>query len=505
MSKPHKTIVLGPPGTGKTTKLLNIVELELKKVKPNKIAFLSFTRKAIEEAAGRACQKFNFDREDLPWFRTLHSFAYRCTSKSREDIFDRNHCIELGKSLGLFIGYGNNNEEGYSQADTNVGTCMLFIENLSRIKQEPIEQTWREYRDQRIELRKLLWFRERFKQYKEEHGLSDFTDLLEEMVGPYRHHIPTLDVVIVDEAQDLSRLQWKMIEALCEKAKRVYIAGDDDQAIYTWSGADIKTFLSLKVQKSIVLDLSYRLPPPVFELSKVLAARISTRYEKKFNPREAEGSVVRTFDVSSVPLEEGNWLVLSRNRCFSEEMAGYMIQRGIHFSCPFANPISDDVMDGIIAWEALRKGESIPVERARMAYRYLKSGTGVARGFKTLDGLDDGSKVSLAQLKQSFGLRTEDIWHKALERITMVEREYLISILRKHEKIRKPRVHVGTIHGSKGGEADNVLLTVDITRRVQENADRDADLEHRVFYVGATRAKKNLFVLCPTTERYYQV
>ena len=59
---------------------------------------------------------------------------------------------------------------------------------------------------------------------------------------------PKFDVAFVDEAQDLSMIQWKMFNIIKENSKYVILAGDDDQAIYGWAGADVKNF-SKKFQK----------------------------------------------------------------------------------------------------------------------------------------------------------------------------------------------------------------------------------------------------------------
>ena len=67
-----KTIVLGPPGTGKTTTLLNLLEDYLKKTDPNRIGYFAFTQKAANEARERAMERFNLSEDDLPYFRTLH-------------------------------------------------------------------------------------------------------------------------------------------------------------------------------------------------------------------------------------------------------------------------------------------------------------------------------------------------------------------------------------------------------------------------------------------------
>ena len=73
-----KTIILGPPGTGKTTTLLNLVDEFIQDgVRPKQIGYFSFTKKAATEAASRAADKFSLDIDnDLTFFRTLHSYAF---------------------------------------------------------------------------------------------------------------------------------------------------------------------------------------------------------------------------------------------------------------------------------------------------------------------------------------------------------------------------------------------------------------------------------------------
>ena len=68
---------------------------------------------------------------------------------------------------------------------------------------------------------------------------------------------PSFDLMIIDEAQDLTPLQWKFVYKLGEKAKRIYLAGDDDQAIYEWNGADVKSFQNFP-GKDVVLKYSHR-------------------------------------------------------------------------------------------------------------------------------------------------------------------------------------------------------------------------------------------------------
>ena len=87
MSQNKETAIYGPPGTGKTTKLLEIMENAIAEgTNPERIAFLSFTKKAAQEAIDRACLKFNLDQKYFPHFRTLHSLAFRWVGMKAEDV-----------------------------------------------------------------------------------------------------------------------------------------------------------------------------------------------------------------------------------------------------------------------------------------------------------------------------------------------------------------------------------------------------------------------------------
>ena len=96
-----KTIILGPPGTGKTTTLLNLVDEFIQKgVRPRQIGYFSFTRKAANEAAERAAKKFELDKDtDLENFRTLHSFAFEKLGMSREKMMSQQTTKSLARSV----------------------------------------------------------------------------------------------------------------------------------------------------------------------------------------------------------------------------------------------------------------------------------------------------------------------------------------------------------------------------------------------------------------------
>jgi DNA helicase-2/ATP-dependent DNA helicase PcrA len=90
------------------------------------------------------------------------------------------------------------------------------------------------------------------------------------------------------------------------------------------------------------------------------------------------------------------------------------------------------------------------------------------------------------------------IWHEAMDKLPDSERAYVTALLRRGEKFNStPRITLSTIHGSKGGEADNVVLFTDISPSASKAAEQDPDELHRVFYVGVTRTKQNLYLIEP--------
>ena len=112
---------------------------------------------------------------------------------------------------------------------------------------------------------------------------------------------------------------------------------------------------------------------------------------------------------------------------------------------------------------------------------------------------------SMGKLRKHHGLLVDSIWHESFDRVGAQEKEYLISCLRKEEKFTSPRIKLSTIHAAKGGEADNVLLMTDIANSTWKELGRDADNENRTFYVAVTRARKNLCIIQPMTNKFYQI
>jgi DNA helicase-2/ATP-dependent DNA helicase PcrA len=338
-----------------------------------------------------------------------------------------------------------------------------------------------------------------YRHYKEANQLIDFTDLLELIVAePQR--LPTLEVLIIDESQDLSRLQWDLVQALCQRSQRAFLAGDDDQAVYTWAGADVKSFLDFEGEIT-VLEQSYRVPAKVHALAGDIVKRIRKRQPKIWHPRDYDGDVKYYNDFEHVDISSGDWLVMASTNYMLNEMHGWIKSQGLLFERHGQRSIPEAVLTAVLGWETLRKGKEIPFQIVRLVYKYLGSDF-IKRGYKQLKDADQESMYTLDKLKENHGLLTDAIWHEALTKIGEDKRDYIIALLRRGTRISgKAPIRLSTIHGAKGGEADNVLLLTDLSTKFAKEYERNADDIHRLFYVGVTRARKSLHIVLPKNEQ----
>jgi hypothetical protein len=270
--------------------------------------------------------------------------------------------------------------------------------------------------------------------------------------------------------------------------------------IYTWAGADVDSFLALEGNVRI-LDQSYRVPSKIHAFADRVVNRIRKRQPKIWEPRTDVGAIVFHNDFRHVDITQGEWLVLAATNYMLTDMHEWIKSQGLLFERHGQRSIPEAVLHAVVGWERLRKGQEVPFETVKIIYKYLDAKF-VKHGHKGLKTASMDAMYTHGSLTTNHGLLTDAIWHEALTKIGEDKRNYLIALLRRGVKLTgKVPIKLSTIHGAKGGEADNVLLLSDLSTKFAKEYERNSDDINRLFYVGITRAKETLHIVLPKNEQ----
>jgi len=303
---------------------------------------------------------------------------------------------------------------------------------------------------------------------------------------------PKFDVVFIDEAQDLSNMQWDMAKTIWNKTEDSFIAGDDDQAIFRWAGADVDSFIA---QKGLMMPLqqSYRIPAKVHNLAMGLINRVKKRIDKSWSPRTHEGALSRYDDFEQVDMSSGEWLVLARTKYMLDQLEPTLYLNGYYYQNKFRKTREHKLHVAAVDWEHLRQGQLLKYDQIENISSYIDSWDN-----KKMKGMAKESFYGIDQLKKDYGLNVDSVWFEAFNGAPSRDVSYLRKMRKNGEKLNEaPRITLSTIHGAKGGEAENVVLLTDLSLNTMKSYEQNPDDENRLFYVGATRTKEHLHIIEP--------
>jgi superfamily I DNA/RNA helicase len=489
-------------------------------LKPSEIAFVSFTKAAINEARKRVSNQYFVAGDDLRYFGTLHSMAYRSLALSRTQVVGGKKWGEFCRSVDLRYSSSDGipdddllepigNEEGdiLRRFHDWRRSCELEMESaLKQFDPGPFDG-WSRAR--------AIWFTRVFEEWKTAEGLYDFCDFLTELAASGWH--PPVRVLIVDESQDLSPIQRRIVLAWAQEIGNLLLAYDPNQTIFEFQGADPRWLLDLAGTREF-LNQSFRVPKRPAKISQRIINRNSIRYDNEWAGTDAPGDVRFDADfdqtIRACAADDETWYFLARNRYFLARYSDALMDAGV----PFVNLRGHTPRPGMGTVCAYRLAQGEQVRLADFAH--------FAEDTPQKDWWERGAKADLARRAAEtpeacitreqvgeFGARAP--LHNCLASANTctvplkTAEEKKRFHLRVYQRLgldgltRPPRVTVSTIHGVKGGEARNVVIDPQMTRRTAEGFDSDPESERRVWYVGASRTQNRLIVLDPARSAFY--
>ena len=312
-------LVLAGPGSGKTLTIVNRVKylIEKQKVRPEEILVVTFTRFAAAEMKSRLCLVMG--KRDLPvTVGTFHGiyygilkWAYRMNqenilsetekyqilrgviNKERMEIFDEEDFIQ---DIVAEIGKVKNNRIPLEE----------FVSE--KCSADAFRNIYRNYERHRKELKKI-----------------DFDDMLVLCYELFRSRPDVLAqwqkkfrYVLIDEFQDINRIQYDVIRMLTQPENNLFVVGDDDQAIYGFRGADSELMLGFGKDfpdaKQILLGMNYRSTANIVQNSLKLIENNVERYSKKLEANREGGSCLHIQEVKD-PVEEAEYVLEEIQKC----------------------------------------------------------------------------------------------------------------------------------------------------------------------------------------------
>ena len=504
-----RTIIPGPPGTGKTYRLVNhylTKEINDLHTNPKKIIYVTFSNAAADEAN----ERINYP---LLYISTLHHLGTReCNIDTSTQLLKDRKWKQFTSQSQICRGMKFETKKDIYGNTIHQNPHMRIITYARSKKINLIEAALQLDLHHSVDLWLTEQIEEDLKNYKEQTGMIEFSDMIIKFVEEDKRL--ALDAIFLDEAQDLSPLQWDMFFHIEEQCKRSYIAGDDDQTIYSFQGADPGIFIGLKrnTTESFVFDnqvYSHRVPRKIHAKALEILKHINERLDKPWEARDEEGTYEENCLLRDFDFKKDDWMILAQTNAQLKEPAQYLNDLNLRFKGGQNELLPADLLKAYRIWTRLNSGASVSGEEAKHVIKNFLRKTQVKHGFGEGKLLDTAYTVTLENLQKDHGLLVAGSWEHL--HMSDEQKNYIKLLLKNGDNLTTDsKIELSTIHGAKGRECKNVILYIDFGSEDENDflareADKDPDKIHRLYFVGVTRAKQNLYIMESTQTNFYNI
>lgn len=521
--------VIAGAGSGKTSCITAKIVYEVNRgMDPKRILALTFTKKAGQELRHRLKAQLG-DRADLIFAGTFHSFAHQWLCKKLNYTMITDHDVQ-DILAGLI-----EEQTQVSMKANDLHSLLGYHRNLMKpytADIAPVAQA--------------------FKAFKLNNNLKDFDDLLEDFLTLLKKDFFKFDfdLIVVDEAQDNSKLQNEITKQLLKQNANLFIVGDFAQSIYAWRGADPQSFLEWKNLgcKDFPLAINYRSTSEVLKVAnRVLKQLESDATVELVSVKEGDAPKAKIIKVGDTE-DETNYIlnkiqelqgqgypmkniaVLYRSHYISNNLQMKLSNFRIPFTVwsgqnSIKAPYIQDVMcflrayvnpKDVVAWQRVfrllpRIGKVTGSKMAeQVAGTHINSAPlpETAKPIKTI--FANRNPISFIEAIKSFYLPIvrENYPEKARD-ISVIKfldyakdqddlGKFVTDIMFSENAENETNgVTLTTIHSAKGLEWDTVFVMGIYDGVFPTFKNPLLDEELRLFYVAVTRAKTNLYCMFP--------
>ena len=550
-----KIRIAGPPGTGKTTKLVEIYYKHLvENYSPTDMIVISHTNTAANHIRDKIYKDESIDDFQKKTGHEIFHLVKQSKASLEENVttvhkFCKNRVkgkafliedYDILKTLyPMFDKYTSNKKFNSIQGLFAIHPFFRFISFAKDNGQEILDYyrslTFEEKEDYQYTAEELIKMQEHYIKFKTNEKINgrttkiiDFQDMVEDFYNNKEESkklCKDIKILIVDEAQDSSVIQRKAEEVMSENVDYFYKAGDPDQAIFEFAGADPDSFHREFADPEVELKEGYRCPRVINEYCKKIIQDIwkEYNYTRTWKPREeldengnrtgvvVEGEIFNLSSLTQDPFaSELKNRIINTNENFiftyrggePREIINYLMLIGMPVKIPnkekskfkFKYPTNE--VKNQREFLSFSRGEHKSLTKIKAMFKGMHPQYQL-KTIEQLESADSGSYDLKWLVDKGFvvpGVKDIDDFQMISKVPTIQMKNYIREIVRNNRDLKDKRIFLENIHTIKGKEFDNVVFDLKLTR--QENPFS----KKRMKFVACSRARKTLWLLKSTTN-----